>query len=533
MGGALIRERSVVRLLRRHEGGLALGIASLILLVVAALPLLQVGVDFVTSAGEVARVLSTTRPWQLLGSSLALSAAVTLLALVLGVPLGVLVARTDLPGRRVIWALHAFPMALPPFLLALGWFRVFGRQGALGGELSSTLLFGSPGVIGTLTLAFTPVVTSLVAVALLGVDASQEEAGRVMGRPLRVVSRILVPAVKPAIVLAALLVFTLTLSELGVPMFLRVDVLPAAVFARLGGVEYAPGEAVGLVLPLVPVMAALMVVERRLVAGRSFAVLGMRGGLATRSPMSLGRFRVSLSLGSWAVALWGLLPLLVLAVHAVRGSTSAELASWARSAPINSIVAATLAASIITGVGIVLGHALARGYRAARVMDALAILAFITPAAVLGVGLIGLWNRPATSALYASAVVLVLGYVGRYSIVGVRACAVAISQIPSTFEEAAAVMGARYGRRLVRIVTPSARRGIVFAWLVAFVFCLRDLESAVLYYPPGGEPLTVRIFTLEANGPEAVVAGLACLHVLLTATAVALGGWALRRGLAE
>jgi iron(III) transport system permease protein len=55
------------------------------------------------------------------------------------------------------------------------------------------------------------------------------------------------------------------------------------------------------------------------------------------------------------------------------------------------------------------------------------------------------------------------------------------------------------------------------------VFCLRDLETAVLLYPAGEEPLTVRIFTLEANGPQAVVAALSCVQVVMTAAVVALG----------
>ena len=66
------------------------------------------------------------------------------------------------------------------------------------------------------------------------------------------------------------------------------------------------------------------------------------------------------------------------------------------------------------------------------------------------------------------------------------------------------------------------------AWLLAFVFCLRDLETAVLFYPPGSAPLTVRILTLEANGPEAVVAALALIHAALVAGALAVGGVVLR-----
>ena len=85
------------------------------------------------------------------------------------------------------------------------------------------------------------------------------------------------------------------------------------------------------------------------------------------------------------------------------------------------------------------------------------------------------------------------------------------------------MMGARYSRRIVRIVAPVHRRAIGFAFVLALVFCLRDLETAVLYYPPGAETLTVRIFTLEANASPSLVAGLAVVHASMTGALVALG----------
>ena len=74
-----------------------------------------------------------------------------------------------------------------------------------------------------------------------------------------------------------------------------------------------------------------------------------------------------------------------------------------------------------------------------------------------------------------------------------------------------------------------SRAGVAFAWLLTLVFCLRDLETAILFYPAGGEPLAVRIFTLEANGPPAVVAGLCVLHIVITAAALSLGMLLVRR----
>jgi iron(III) transport system permease protein len=72
-------------------------------------------------------------------------------------------------------------------------------------------------------------------------------------------------------------------------------------------------------------------------------------------------------------------------------------------------------------------------------------------------------------------------------------------------------------------------RGLTGTFVLALAFALRDLETAVLYYPPGGQPLTVQIFTLEANGAPGVVAGLALLHVLLTLAVLAVGAVLLQR----
>ncbi|HET8647386.1 MAG TPA: hypothetical protein VFO85_17950, partial [Vicinamibacteria bacterium] len=156
-------------------------------------------------------------------------------------------------------------------------------------------------------------------------------------------------------------------------------------------------------------------------------------------------------------------------------------------------------------------------------------LAFLTPAAVLGVGIIETWNRPGTRFLYGGPGILVIGYAARYLVIGARALAAVIAQSAVHLEEAAASAGAGFIRRLVQLMVPLHARGILFVWVLVLVFCLRDLETAVLFYPPGGEPTTVRIFTLEANGPEPVVAALACVHVAVTAVLVMAGAWLGRR----
>lgn len=516
--------------LARHQEPLTFWGMGAVLIAAALLPLLWPATELLIQPEGLDTVLTTFgtgRLWALLGRSIALATGVTLIACLLGVPLGLLLARTDVAGGRIVLLLHAFPLFLPPFLLALGWFYLFGRQGLLGGETTGGLLFSEFGLVTVLALAFAPVVTVLVALGLWGADPSLEEAARTVAGPCRVATRILLPAAGPSIALGAIVVFALTLSELGVPMFLRVDVYPAAVFARLGGIDYAPGEALALALPLIPVALLLLTAERRLSGRRSFAVLGLRAG--SSNPLPLGRWRAAASTGCWLVAALSIAPIVSLALRAQQGHGFAAVPDWIGTSLGNSLLAGSLAATGIVVTGLVVGHGVARRRAGAAILDALAVLAFVTPAALLGIGLITLWNRPALAFVYGGIGMIVVGYIGRYAVVGLRTLTSVITQSSPHLEESAAAAGAGYLRRLARIVAPLHWRGVLAAWLLTLVFCLRDLETAILFYPPGSEPLTVRIFTLEANGPEAVVAALAVVQTAVTAAALGLGGALLRR----
>lgn len=516
VGGALIGARS-----RCQEPAVTFAAASILCIAILP-PLAHVGRELLSSTDALA-LLGEGRLWWLLARSLVLSLAVTLLALAIGVPLGVLFARSRLRLSRLLFAAHVSVVFLPPFLPALGWLHLLGRQGLFGGELSARLLFSDVGVVLILASCFTPVITALTAIGVRGVEPSLEEAARLVGSPLRAATLVLVPCAAPAVVLGAIVIFALAFSELGVPMFLRVDVYPAVVFARLGGMDFAPGEAAIFVLPLVVVALVLFWLERRFAGRRAVAVLGSRAH--AREPL----FRphpVTFALASLA-ALASLLPLLSLAAQMRRAGLD-EVWRWTGDSAWNGLRASALAAVLMTLVAVVLGRGLARKIAGSGWLDGLATLAFILPSSIVGVGIVGAWNRPATNWLYASFGILVVGFVARYSAVATRAFAAAVAQVPASLEDAARTVGAGYLRRLA-LLAGMTRRELVATFVFALVFALRDLETAALFYPPGGEPLTVRIFTLEANGPPAVVSALAVLHVLITFAAASVGLVALAR----
>ena len=515
--------------LRRREEALSLAAAGVVLLVLALLPLVALGTELVRgeSIRHAIRSLSSPQTCRLFGSSVAVATVTTGLCLAIGLPLGVIFGRSDLPHSRPLLLAHAFPVFLPPFLLALGWFHLLGRNGLVGSDATAMALFSGAGAVGVLALALTPIVTLLVAASLQSLDPSLEEAALVVAGPFRTAVRILLPLVRPAAVLSAVIVFSLSFSELGVPMFLRVGVYPALVFSRLGGVEYAPGEAFALALPLLVVALVLLAVERGAVGRRSLTILGVRSREVPA--LRLGRWRSAAAASAWGAALLPLLPVGALAIRGFGRGGFDSAWEWAGASVWNSTSTAFLAATVILVLAVFVGQAAARGRRGGTALDVVAVLAFVTPAPVLGVGLIAAWNRPSLQVVYGTSAIVVLAFAARYAAVGVRAAAVSFAQGSIHVEEAAAVTGARFLRRLRVILLPLHARGLVTAWVLAAVFCLRDLETAVLVYPAGREPLTVRIFTLEANGAPATVAALACVLVALTATVVGAGSALLLR----
>ena len=159
---------------------LTLSAAALALVAIGLLPVLAmvantfyVAGDFSLTAYE-ALMASGKQLTLLMGRSVLLSLSVTFVAMVVGVPLGVLLGRTDLPLRGALTMLLTVPLLVPPYVIAVAWFAVLGSAGWIGRSVSpatteflSSTFFGLYGCIGALSTAFMPVVM-LLTIAYLG-----------------------------------------------------------------------------------------------------------------------------------------------------------------------------------------------------------------------------------------------------------------------------------------------------------------------------------------------------------------------------
>ena len=510
--------------MRFQQERIACALATLILLILVAPPLLATLIAAIDAPAEVWRSILRSRQLGLLGNSVTIALATTSLSTALGVPLGALLGRTQLPLATPALFLHAIPLALPPLVNALAAFHLFGAAGWLSS--GATWLFDVPGCILVLTVSFAPVITVLTWLGVRGTDPVADEAARITAGPWTTLWRIVLPQTVPSIALGVIVVFSLALIEVAVPMFLRVDVYSAAVFARLGGFAFSPGEAAALALPLVILSAMLWAAGR---VGPVNRVLALPSARTRTVPlMQAVHTRTIAAVAALLAAVIGAAPIIVMGVVALRGNGFSLLSTYAGNAISNSILYATGVSTIVLILAIIVITA-ARAYpRFVAAMDATAWLGFLLPPALFAIGAITVWNRPATQWVYGSAAVVILALATRYAVLAMRMALAGHRQLSPSLDEAARACGATFMQRLLRIQLPALRRFIAGAWLLVFVFCLRDIETTATLYPPGGEPLTVRLFTLEANGPPAVIAALAVVLALLTLIPLAIASIGLR-----
>jgi molybdate transport system permease protein len=152
--------------------------------------------------------------------TLKVAAWATLLATVLGVAAGLLLARTRFAGRDVLDAVFLLPMVLPPTVLGYYLLVAFGRHSAFGSWLESTLgitlIFTWQGAVAAAAVVAFPLVFKGARTAFEGVDRNLEHAGRTLGYgEWTVFVRVTLPLAWRGIVAGAMLAFARAIGEFG------------------------------------------------------------------------------------------------------------------------------------------------------------------------------------------------------------------------------------------------------------------------------------------------------------------------------
>jgi len=468
------------------------------------------------------------------------------LSLVLGFPLGWLLARYRFPGREFLRAFTLVPFVLPPITVALGFVLFFGHSGHLNRALMGLfglatpplrLLYGLWGIVLAHAFYNAPVFARFVAAAWEGLDPEPLEAARTLGAsPLWAFITVTLPGLLPAVASAFSLVFVLCTLSFAIPL-------------TLGGARYATLE-VGVYLYArvhlkIPEAAGLALLE--LLLSLSFAYLYIRGGglFAGRAMSGRGLPRRRL-FSRPAHLLWA--PYLLAAAVLFLGPIGAVVADsflrggptlrWYRfvlspahspfigASPLAAMGTGLLVAAASSAGALLLGTAVSWCLRRLRALPLRGVLeaALLAPLAVssviLGLALLLSFRRPPFSLLAGTPWGIVLAHVLLTYPFVVRLVKPMWDALDPALAEAARTLGASGPLAFLTVELPLLARGFLAAWAFAFALSLGEMTAVAMLSRPGLTTIPLAIYRLIGGRHFGAASAMATLLIAVTGTVV-------------
>ncbi|WP_037161411.1 ABC transporter permease [Rhodococcoides fascians] len=514
--------------------------------------------------GEVfASPLSENLLWRPLGNSLMVGLGVGLLSTLLGAFLAWVVIMSDIPGKRIIGVLATIPFALPSFAIALAWESVFrnerlggtpGLLSSMGIDVPDSVSWGLVPTVLVLTAHYYSLSFVIVSAALLGIGGDLVAAAELTGASrLKVATRIVLPAISPAVLSGFLLAFAEGVSNFAVPALLGLPVRFQTLSTRLYG-SISTGDAVrGYALSIVLVVVAGLVLwaGNRATRGRSFATITGKASGSRTVRTGVWRWPLVVMAGT-LVAVTAVVPGVVLAVstllrrtnsfdggftlHFWVGESDSAIAQGMRGVLRDPVVVDATRSTILLGLSVAVGAALI-GLLAAYVVrhvirpkilggaiGFLSYVPFLIPGVAFGAAFIALFGAPIgpLPSLYGTFAILVLAGIAASLPFAFQTSKAALGQVSNELEEAAVLTGAGGPRRFVRITAPLVARGVVGGSVLVFVTMVRDLSLVVLLVTPATPLLATMTYRYASEGFTQQANAVTCIIALISVAATLL-----------
>lgn len=466
-----------------------------------------------------------------------------IIAIVLGGIVAWLITRTNLRYKSLISVVFIFPYIMPSWTLAMAWLNFF-RNSLIGGapglftaltgiETANWFAYGPFPITLVLGLHYAPFAYILIGGILRNMDANLEEAATILKTSrFKIIRKITLPIIMPAVLSTFLLTFSSSMSAFAVPAFLgtpvRYQVLTTQLYRTLNGLN--PGYGYIMAIVMIVIGLAILAVNQWFV-GRRKSFTTVTGKSSQISLVNLGKARtltsVLLIVLIFAVAI---LPLITFAVESFimapgkyefsnmtlefwigkgrtdigGGEPGILLNKYIYQGLFNSIKLSVIVAVIAGTVGILTGYAVVkcRGTKLSSFVNNLAFFPYLMPSMAFGAIYLSMFAKPNLfiPSLYGTFSILVLVGSVKYLPFASRSGVNAMLQLSNEIEEAAVIQGVSWWKRMTRIIFPIQKASFLSGYLLPFISCMRELSLFILLITPANRVLTTMLFQYNEKG---------------------------------
>lgn len=535
---------SPLRLSERHVAGALILALCAVLVLIIALPLwalLSKSLEntdgkFVGLANFVSYATTPSLFYSLLNSLLVAGVTTAIV-----VPLAFLYAyalrRSCIPAKGAFYAAAMIPVFAPSLLSGLALIYLFGNQGILKSWMMGASLYGPVGIIAAEALYSFPHAMLILVTALALSDGRLREAADAMGTSRwRIFHTITLPGARYGVISATFVVFTLVITDFGIPKVIggQFSVLATDAYRQVVGQQNFPmGAVVGIIL-LVPAVLAFFV--DRVVQRRQSAMLSARAVPYVPKPdrrrdLALLGFVSLIALaivGPYAVAFWGSFvkywPYNLALTLGNYDFSTVEPDGWGPYR--NSLLLASLTAVIGTALiftGAYLIEKVKLFPRLRAFAQFLAMLPMAVPGLVLGLGYVFFYNAGwnPLGFLYGTLAILVINTVAHFYTVGHITALTSLKQLDGEFESVSASLKVPFWSTFRRVTAPICLPAILDIAVYVFVNALTTVSAVIFLYGADTKLASIAIVHMDEAGAMASAAGMASV-IMATAIAVKL-----------
>ncbi|HEY9101905.1 putative 2-aminoethylphosphonate ABC transporter permease subunit [Chitinimonas sp.] len=480
--------------------------------------------------------------------------SVYLALMTLGLVLPLALAFAFALTRSRIWGKPAFrlaalvPLLAPSLMPAISLVYLFGNQGLLKSWLGDASIYGPVGIVlGEIFYTF-PHALLILVTALSVADARLYEAAETLGAgKLRRFLTVTLPNARYGLISAGLVVFTLVVTDFGVPKVIggQTNVLALEAYKQvIGQQNFGKGAVVGLLLLLPAVLSVL--VERWLARGHGAAMSGR--SVAYKPGRNRGRDALLwLFCGGMSAFLLALLGVAVAAALMKLWPYNLSLTldhfdfdqvdggGWL--AFRNSLKLSGYTALLGTALVFVCAYLNLKTPAPrlpAALIRSLALLPMAVPGLVLGLGYIFCFNNPANPlhGLYGGMAILVAATIVHFYTTAHLTLTTSLRQIDPEIEAVARSLRRPWWRSCLQVTLPISLPALLDVARYLFVSSMTTVSCVIFLYTPDTVLASVAVLNMDDAGDTAAAAAMASLIVASSLCATLLinaAGWLLNR----
>ena len=485
------------------------------------------------------RVYTYSLNWDALTNTLITGSLSMVFGIIIAFPLAWLVGRTNLYGKKFFRTLFVMTYMVPPYVGAMAWLRLLNPtvgnlnvflQEIFGLSKAPFNIYSIGGLVWVLTTFYYPYAFITISRAMEKMDPSLEEASRISGSsPFKTLITITMPMMAPSIVAAALLVFISAASCYGIPSIIGAPGKLHTVTTRIIDFVYIGSQegltdATTLAVFLMIVANIVLYVSTFVVGKKQFITVS---GKSTRpNIVDLGRWRIFFTvLISVFAFIIVILPFLTVAATSItvnmgKGLTpdNITLRFWERiftrkailQSGWNSVASGAIAATAGMIISCAMAYFLIRtNVKGRRLPDFLITVGSGTPSVVIALGLIMTMSGRFGINIYNTLSIMIIAYMIKYLLMGMRTVVSAMSQISPSLEEASQISGAKWLRVFKDVTIPLIGPSVVAGWFLIFMPSFYELTMSTLLYSTNTKTLGYELYTYQTYHSQQTASALA------------------------